>query len=104
MASLDRQGCQLHYVTVYPLPGGREEEEGAPLCRQYQIDAITVGNDAAGRETEAFLRTLELELPIPVVIINASGTSVCSVSAPVRGECANHDTTVRGRCTSVAAS
>ena len=44
--------------------GAREEQEAAKkvgqLCYQYHVEAIAVGNGTGGRETEAFLRGLEL--------------------------------------------
>ena len=62
LVCLDRQGHLLHHDTVYPLLGERGEQESARkillLCRQYHIEAIAVGNGTAGRETQAFLRTL----------------------------------------------
>ena len=65
LVCLDRQGHLLHHDTVYPLLGERGEAEAAGkillLCRQYHIEAIAVGNGTGGRETEAFLRTLELD-------------------------------------------
>ena len=100
LVCLDRQGHLLHHDTVYPLLGERGEEESARkillLCRQYCIEAIAVGNGTAGRETEAFLRTLELEPQIAVVMVNESGASVYSASEAARTEFPDQDITVRG--------
>ena len=100
LVCLDRQGRLLHHETVYPLLGARGEEEAASkvliLCRQYQVEAIAVGNGTAGRETEAFLRKLELDPQIPVVMVNESGASVYSASAAARAEFPDQDITVRG--------
>jgi uncharacterized protein len=90
----------LHHDTIYPLLGKREEQEAArkveELCRQYHVEAIAVGNGTGGRETEAFLRGLELGPRIPVVMVNESGASVYSASEVARTEFPDEDITVRG--------
>ena len=100
LVCLDRQGHLLHHDTVYPLLGERGEQESARkillLCRQYHIEAIAVGNGTGGRETQAFLRTLELDPQIAVVMVNESGASVYSASEAARTEFPDHDITVRG--------
>jgi uncharacterized protein len=100
LVCLDRQGRLLHHDTVYPLLGKREEREAArkveQLCRQHQVEAIAVGNGTGGRETEAFLRGLELGPRIPVVMVNESGASVYSASEVARTEFSHEDITVRG--------
>ena len=100
LVCLDRQGHLLHHDTVYPLLGERGEEESARkillLCSQYRIEAIAVGNGTAGRETQAFLRTLELDPQIAVVMVNESGASVYSASEAARTEFPDQDITVRG--------
>ena len=100
LVCLDRQGRLLHHDTVYPMLGKRAEQEAAEkvdqLCRQYDVEAIAVGNGTGGRETEAFLRGLELGPQIPVVMVNESGASVYSASEVARTEFPDEDITVRG--------
>ena len=100
LVCLDRQGRLLHHDTVYPLLGGRGEQEAAKkvdqLCGQYHVEAIAVGNGTGGRETEAFLRRLELGPRIAVVMVNESGASVYSASEVARAEFPDEDITVRG--------
>jgi len=100
LVCLDRQGRLLHHDTVYPLLGARGEQEAAKkvdqLCCQYHVEAIAVGNGTGGRETEAFLRGLELGPRIPVVMVNESGASVYSASEVARTEFPDQDITVRG--------
>ena len=55
-----------------------------------------MGNGTGGRETQAFLRTLELDPQIAVVMVNESGASVYSASEAARTEFPEHDITVRG--------
>ena len=100
LVCLDRQGRLMHQDTVYPLLGSRGREEAASkvllLCRKYQVEAIAVGNGTAGRETEAFLRKLDLDPQIAVVMVNESGASVYSASDAARTEFPDQDITVRG--------
>jgi len=100
LVCLDRQGRLLHNDTVYPHMGDRAEQEASNkivnLCRLYDVEAIAVGNGTAGRETEFFLRTLELDTNINIVMVNESGASVYSASEVARSEFPDHDLTVRG--------
>ena len=100
LVCLDRQGRLLHHDTIYPLLGGRGKQEAATkvvqLCRQYHVEAVAVGNGTGGRETEVFLRGLELGPRIPVVMVNESGASVYSASDVARTEFPDEDITVRG--------
>ena len=100
LVCLDRQGRLLHNDTVYPHMGDRAEQEAGnkivDLCRFYDVEAIAVGNGTAGRETESFLRTLELDSNINIVMVNESGASVYSASEVARSEFPDHDLTVRG--------
>lgn len=100
LVCLDRQGHLLHNDTVYPHMGDRAEQEAGnkivDLCRLYDVEAIAVGNGTAGRETESFLRTLELDSNINIVMVNESGASVYSASEVARSEFPDHDLTVRG--------
>ena len=100
LVCLDRQARLLHNDTVYPHMGDRAEQEAGTkivdLCRLYDVEAIAVGNGTAGRETESFLRTLELDTNINIVMVNESGASVYSASEVARSEFPDHDLTVRG--------
>ena len=100
LVCLDRQARLLHNDTIYPHMGDRAEQEAGnkivDLCRLYDVEAIAVGNGTAGRETESFLRTLELDTNINIVMVNESGASVYSASEVARSEFPDHDLTVRG--------
>ena len=97
---LDRQGKLLHHETIFPLLSEKAREEAGKtvrlLCDKFRIEAIAVGNGTAGRETESFLRTLNLPKDIMVVMVNESGASVYSASDAARTEFPDHDITVRG--------
>ncbi len=97
---LGRQGNLRHTYTIYPHQGpaaaSKAGETIAELCERFQVEAIAIGNGTAGRETEAFLRTLKLPSDIHIVMVNESGASVYSASAVAREDFPDQDVTVRG--------
>jgi uncharacterized protein len=97
---LDRQGKLSHTETIYPLLSEKAKADAGSkiikMCEQFRIEAIAVGNGTAGRETEAFLRSLDLSKDIQVVMVNESGASVYSASEMAREEFPHQDVTVRG--------
>jgi len=97
---LDRQGKLIHSDTVYPHMSEKkaltEKEKIKSLCEQFDIEAIAVGNGTAGRETEAFVRTVPFSKPAQVIMVNESGASIYSASKAAREEFPDHDLTVRG--------
>ncbi|HUL29438.1 MAG TPA: Tex family protein [Thermodesulfobacteriota bacterium] len=97
---LDRQGKLLHTETIFPLQSEKSSADAGStilsLCERFFIEAIAVGNGTAGRETEAFIRSLNLSKNIQVVMVNESGASVYSASEVAREEFPDQDVTVRG--------
>ena len=97
---LNRQGLLKHTDLIYPHqgPGGvaKAGDTIVGLVKRFQIEAIAIGNGTAGRETEAFVRTLKFPESIPVVMVNESGASIYSASAVAREEFPDQDITVRG--------
>jgi uncharacterized protein len=57
---------------------------------------IAVGNGTAGRETESFLRAMNLPGDTAIIMVNESGASVYSASEVAREEFPDFDVTVRG--------
>lgn len=64
------------------------------LVEQYRIEAIAIGDGTAGRETEQFIKKLNLGLQ--VFLVNEDGASVYSASETAREEFPDQDITVRG--------
>jgi uncharacterized protein len=97
---LDRQGKLLHTETIYPLQSEKSAVDAGSkileMCERFHIEAIAVGNGTAGRETETFIRGLDLSKNIQVVMVNESGASVYSASEVARQEFPDRDVTVRG--------
>jgi len=96
---LDDQGQLIENTTIYPHNGNNAAEEAAKtikfLAEKFKIEAIAIGNGTAGRETEAFVRGLQLP-DIIVVMVNESGASIYSASEVAREEFPDKDITVRG--------
>jgi protein Tex len=64
------------------------------LVDQYKIEAFAIGDGTAGRETEQFVKKLNLGLP--VYLVNEDGASIYSASEIARQEFPNEDITIRG--------
>jgi uncharacterized protein len=100
LVCLDPQGKLLHYDTVYPHMSEKkalaETEKIKSLCEKFEIEVIAVGNGTAGRETEAFVKTVPFSKPVQVIMVNESGASIYSASEAAREEFPDHDLTVRG--------
>jgi uncharacterized protein len=101
VVALNKEGKLLENAVIYPHEPQREtrQAEGIilALCAKHKIEAIAIGNGTAGRETETFIRKIDI-LPreISVIMVNESGASVYSASDVAREEFPNEDVTVRG--------
>ena len=97
---LNRQGALLYNDVIYPEQSALRQKEAADkilaLCARFEIEAFAIGNGTAGRETEAFIRSLNLPASIPVVMVNESGASIYSAGEVAREEFPDKDITVRG--------
>lgn len=96
---LDKQGKLLHNDTIFLLSEAstlKAAETITALCKEFQIEAVAIGNGTAGRETEAFIKKLKLPENMIVVMVNESGASVYSASEVARDEFPDQDVTVRG--------
>ena len=97
---LDSQGQLDHYIAVYPHGSDFQRESAAAeirsLCDKFRVQVIAIGNGTAGRETEEFIRGLDLPGHILVEMVNESGASIYSASEVAREEFPDYDVTVRG--------
>ncbi len=100
LVCLDEQGKLLANTTIFPTHGGGKREEAGRiltgLVDKHRIEALAIGNGTAGRETEAFVRSLGLDTALIVTLVNEDGASIYSASAVARAEFPDHDITVRG--------
>ena len=108
---LDAQGNLLHHEAIFPHPPVNKRMEAAmavtKMLKKYQIEAISIGNGTASRETNDFIKDVlagrydispsrrEGEMP-QVFVVSEDGASVYSASKIARDEFPDEDVTVRG--------
>lgn len=97
---LSSEGVLLHHEAIFPHPPRSERERAAnslkKLIDRYKIEAISIGNGTAGRETEDFVRGLGLSSEIEIYVVSEDGASIYSASKQAREEFPDEDVTVRG--------
>ena len=111
---LDAQGNLLHHEAIFPHPPVNKRTEAAvailKMVKRYQIEAISIGNGTASRETDHFikdalagkynidtdLKSQTSTLKPQVFVVSEDGASVYSASKIARDEFPDEDVTVRG--------
>ncbi|MCA6421303.1 MAG: RNA-binding transcriptional accessory protein [Flavobacterium sp.] len=97
---LDEKGDLLYNETIYPHAPQKEDVMAMKKIRSmvnaYTIEAISIGNGTASRETEFFIKKIAFDKPIQVFVVSEAGASVYSASKIARDEFPNFDVTVRG--------
>lgn len=97
---LDSEGNLLHNEAIYPHPPRSERVQAMQkiltLVKQYKVEAISIGNGTAGRETEEFVNHLDLPEGIEIYSVSEDGASIYSASKIAREEFPDYDVTVRG--------
>ena len=109
---LDAQGNLLHHEAIFPHPPVNKRMESAmaiqKMIQKYQIEAISIGNGTASRETSSFIKdvlTGRYDIDTKkssggtapqVFVVSEAGASVYSASKIARDEFPDEDVTVRG--------
>lgn len=97
---LDEKGDLLHHDVIYPHAPQEDTSTATRKLRsmvaQYSIEAISIGNGTASRETEAFVKSIAFPEKIEVFVVSEAGASVYSASKIAREEFPDYDVTVRG--------
>ncbi|NBL65770.1 S1 RNA-binding domain-containing protein [Flavobacterium sp. NST-5] len=102
---LDEKGDLLYNETIFPhAPQSRGNSGETTMAMKkirsmvnaYNIEAISIGNGTASRETEFFIKKIAFDKPIQVFVVSEAGASVYSASKIAREEFPNYDVTVRG--------
>ena len=97
---LDAQGNLLHHEAIFPNPPQNQTLQAMDtifkLTQKYNIEAISIGNGTASRETESFIRNCKLPNNIQIFVVSENGASIYSASTIAREEFPNEDVTVRG--------
>ena len=105
---LDAQGNLLHHEAIFPHPPVNHRMQATvhvqQMIKDYQIEAIAIGNGTASRETKEFVEDCIKSLPSPfgegsgvrLFVVSEDGASVYSASKVARDEFPDEDVTVRG--------
>lgn len=97
---LDEKGDLLYNETIYPHAPQNETamamKKIKSMVNAYNVEAISIGNGTASRETEFFIKKIAFDKPVQVFVVSEAGASVYSASKIARDEFANYDVTVRG--------
>lgn len=97
---LDEKGDLLYNETIYPHAPQNESAMAMKKVRSmvnaYNIEAISIGNGTASRETEFFIKKIAFDKPVQVFVVSEAGASVYSASKIARDEFPTYDVTVRG--------
>ena len=97
---LDAEGNLLHHDVIFPHPPRAERIRAMQTLQnfveKYGVQAISIGNGTAGRETEDFVRHLDLPQGVEIYSVSEDGASIYSASDIGRQEFPDEDVTVRG--------
>ena len=102
---LDAQGNLLHHEAIFPHPPVNHRAQATihlqEMVKEYQIEAVAIGNGTASRETKEFVEDALKEMAQAkstpsVFVVSEDGASVYSASKVARDEFPNEDVTVRG--------
>ena len=97
---LDEQGNLLHHDVIFPTAPNHDVEGATQkvqsLVKKYSIDAISLGNGTASRETERFLKRIAFDHEVNVYVVSENGASIYSASQVARDEFPDKDVTMRG--------
>jgi len=97
---LDEKGDLLNNETIYPHAPQNDTAMAMKKIRSmvnaYGIEAISIGNGTASRETEFFIKKIAFDKPVQVFVVSEAGASVYSASKIAREEFPSYDVTVRG--------
>ena len=97
---LDEQGNLLHNEAIFPHPPANEKIKAiqavSAMVQKYKVEVIAIGNGTASRETEDFIKRVQLPKGVRVFTVSEDGASIYSASEVAREEFPDHDVTVRG--------
>ncbi|NMH28402.1 Tex family protein [Flavobacterium silvaticum] len=97
---LDEKGDLLYNETIFPHAPQNESaiamKKVKSMVNAYKIEAISIGNGTASRETEFFIKKIPFDRDVQVFVVSEAGASVYSASKIAREEFPKYDVTVRG--------
>lgn len=101
VAVIDANGNVIDTTVIYPTPPHNDieksEEVVARLIRKYGVEAISIGNGTASKESEIFVSNLLKKIPnkVAYMVVSEAGASVYSASKLGQEEFPTFDVTQR---------
>ena len=101
IAVIDKSGNVIDKTVIYPTPPHNQIEKSeqviAELIKKHNVDAISIGNGTASKESEIFVSNLikKLSRKVEYMVVNEAGASVYSASKLGAEEFPDYDVTTR---------
>lgn len=101
VAVIDKNGNVIDKTVIYPTPPHNQIEKSeeiiSSLVMKDNVDAISIGNGTASRESEIFVSNLIKKLPrkVEYMVVNEAGASVYSASKLGAEEFPDYDVSLR---------
>ncbi|MCQ2459793.1 MAG: RNA-binding transcriptional accessory protein [Ruminococcus sp.] len=101
-AVIDGTGKVLDTAIIYPVGSAgavqSAKEKVKQFINKYDVNAISIGNGTASRETESFTADIikEVQKDVSYMVVNEAGASVYSASKLAAEEFPEYDVSIRG--------
>ena len=93
---LDAQGKLLYHNVIYLSQSEKAKEQLSVWVKQFDVQAIAIGNGTASKETLKLVKEANLDTKPIISMVNEDGASVYSASDSAIEELGDYDITVRG--------
>ena len=93
---LDAQGKLLYHNVIYLSQSEKAKEQLSVWVKQFDVQAIAIGNGTASKETLKLVKEANLDTKPTISMVNEDGASVYSASDIAIEELGDYDITVRG--------
>ena len=93
---LDAQGKLLYHNVIYLSQSEKAKEQLSVWVKQFDVQAIAIGNGTASKETLKLVKEANLDTKPIISMVNEDGASVYSASDIAIEELGDYDITVRG--------
>ena len=93
---LDAQGKLLYHNVIYLSQSEKAKEQLSVWVKQFDVQAIAIGNGTASKETLKLVKEANLDTKPIISMVNENGASVYSASDIAIEELGDYDITVRG--------
>lgn len=93
---LDAQGKLLYHNVIYLSQSEKAKEQLSVWVKQFDVQAIAIGNGTASKETLKLVKEANLDTKPIISMVNEDGASVYSASDIAIEELGDYDITIRG--------